>query len=259
MKKICLLFSVVAFWNCSDYVADWDDKYENVFSNTENPGEDLFSSSSSVQSFDNYPSPISSSDFFNDYNPIASSSSSEFYLSSSEVIISSFRDSRDGKSYKVVKIGNQVWMAENLNYQTNNSYCYDNILANCQKYGRLYTWEAALNVCPTGWHLPTEEEFETLISNVGGIETAGKMLKSMIGWGENGNGVDAFGFSVLPAGRRSSNGLFNLAGEGVDFWSATEDGELYAYSLTLLYDNENAGLGNRNKDIAVSVRCLQTR
>lgn len=78
-----------------------------------------------------------------------------------------FTDERDGQTYKVIKIGKQVWMAENLNYETKDSYCYENAPANCEKYGRLYTWEAALNACPLGWHLPTKEEFETLVANVG--------------------------------------------------------------------------------------------
>lgn len=80
---------------------------------------------------------------------------------------SSMKDPRDGQTYKTVKIGKQVWMAENMNYDIKHSYCYDDDPKNCQKYGRLYTWEAALNACPSGWHLPTKEEFKTLLANVG--------------------------------------------------------------------------------------------
>lgn len=167
------------------------------------------------------------------------------------------KDSRDGQTYKTVKIGKQVWMAENLNYETENSYCYEDDPANCEKYGRLYEWDAALNACPSGWHLPTSEEFRTLISNVGGEETAGKMLKSMIGWGENGNGVDAFGFNVLPAGGRDICGHFVNAGKSAYFWSATGIDEDYAYYLGLIYSDEDAFLGSHLKDDANSVRCLR--
>ncbi len=76
-------------------------------------------------------------------------------------------DVRDGKTYKTVKIGEQTWMAENLNFDNTGSYCYANKQENCDKYGRLYTWEAAKNVCPTGWHLPTEEEWQQLEKYLG--------------------------------------------------------------------------------------------
>lgn len=172
------------------------------------------------------------------------------------------KDSRDGKTYKTEKIGRQVWMAENLNYEIDGSDCYENDPANCEKYGRLYTWEAALNACPEGWHLPTEEEFGTLISNVGGKETAGKMLKSTIGWsgykGVSGNGIDKYGFNVLPAGERTYNGGFINAGYCAKFWSATELSEDAASSWRLLYDHTDV---RRNSDLikylAYSVRCLR--
>ena len=86
---------------------------------------------------------------------------------------SSITDHRDGQIYKTVKIGNQVWMAENLNYETENSYCYDDRMSNCLKYGRLYTWSNAMEVCPRGWRLPNKEDWETLLKNVGGDKSAG--------------------------------------------------------------------------------------
>ena len=175
-------------------------------------------------------------------------------------------DTRDGKAYKTIQIGSQTWMAENLNYETENSYCYDDDLANCETYGRLYTWEAALNACPEGWHLPTKEEFVTLISNVGGIDVAAKMLKSTTGWWEavddsgqalDCNGIDKYGFNVLPAGFRDFNGIFYLAGKSADFWSATENDGDDAYYLSLDCSNEDAGLLNYDKAYATSVRCLR--
>ena len=79
-----------------------------------------------------------------------------------------FRDIRDGQVYKIVTIGDQVWMAKNLNYEMAGSYCYSNNASNCMRYGRLYTWNAAMNACPDGWHLPTYDELVSLIDYASG-------------------------------------------------------------------------------------------
>ncbi|WP_290737324.1 FISUMP domain-containing protein [Fibrobacter sp. UBA3718] len=78
------------------------------------------------------------------------------------------KDPRDGRVYKTTTIGAQTWMAENLDYEIADSYCYNNDTSNCKKYGRLYTRDAALKACPAGWHLPSMEEFRILIKTVGG-------------------------------------------------------------------------------------------
>lgn len=170
------------------------------------------------------------------------------------------KDPRDGKIYKTVKIGDQEWMAENMNYDIKYSYCYEDSPENCEKYGRLYTRAAANYVCPEGWHLPTEEEFETLVANVGKEKTAGIYLKSTTGWDEYDGiigGMDLFGFNVLPAGNRDTSGDFGDAGKDAYFWGATEDGELIAYYLSLYYNRESARLGYYDRDDATSVRCLR--
>ena len=131
-------------------------------------------------------------------------------------------DSRDGQTYKTVTIGSQTWMAQNLNYETENSYCYGDDPANCSEYGRLYTWAAAMESCPTGWHLPTLDEFQVLIDAVGGKNIAGKMLKATNGWVKDGNGTDAFLFSALPAGFAIGRGKYEREGEFAEFWSATK-------------------------------------
>ena len=167
-------------------------------------------------------------------------------------------DSRDGQTYKTITIGTQTWMAENLNYETSGSYCYNDSIEYCNKYGRLYTWEEAMESCPDGWHLPSGVDWENLFTAVGGKSTAGKVLKSQSGWSENGNGTDAFDFSALPAGCRSSHGIFNYDSSAANFWSsATEPDEIAFYSLNLYNFYEFARFGTHRKDHAASVRCVK--
>ena len=170
-------------------------------------------------------------------------------------------DDRDGQTYKTVTIDTQTWMAENLNYETANSYCYNDDASNCTKYGRLYTWAAATAACPGGWHLPTRAEFETLFTAVGGQSSAGKMLKSTSGWANKGNGTDVFGFSALPAGNRANDGDYfsegSSEGYGAGFWSSTENGSDDAYLMRLYYDYDSAYLSLNVKNFGFSVRCLK--
>ena len=174
-------------------------------------------------------------------------------------------DDRDGQTYKTVKIGSQWWMAENLNYADSvttaslkgKSWCYNDVASNCSKYGRLYTWAAAKTVCPSGWHLPSKTEFETLFTAVGGQDSAGTALKSTGGWFNDGNGTDAFGFSALPAGDRGSNGGCNYEGLNAYFWSSTEYDSNYAYNVLLYVNFDYAYLDYGNKDYGFSVRCLK--
>jgi len=159
-----------------------------------------------------------------------------------------FTDSRDSITYKTVKIGNQTWMAENLNYSTDNSWCYDNSSSNCSKYGRLYGWNTAKTTCPSGWHLPSESEFETLLSKVGGNgSTAYNAL----------NDGGSSGFSALFAGWRDIDGSFgNVGGYGV-WWSSSEDEDYSAWYLYMSSGNRDASLSGDNKAFGFSVRCLQ--
>ena len=110
-----------------------------------------------------------------------------------------FIDERDGRTYKYTSIGNQVWMAENLNVEIENSSCADEA---CLK-GRIYAQPTAPSACPAGWHLPTHKEWLTLFENMGGADTAGYRLKATAGWlplnpGELSNGTDDCAFGVLP-------------------------------------------------------------
>lgn len=179
-----------------------------------------------------------------------SSSSREVieFVNPADVVVGSMKDSRDGQKYKTVKIGKQTWMAQNLNYKMANSYCYNDTSSYCDKYGRLYAWAAAKSACPTGWHLPSQTEWQTLLTVADGAEarvTAGKKsragvrLKSKSGW----NGTDDFSFSALPAGYRDDDGISRGGGcddedcnEGgyAQFWSSTEgDDSDYVYIMSL--------------------------
>ena len=132
-----------------------------------------------------------------------------------------FTDSRDGQEYKTVQIGVQVWMAENLNYLTDNSWCYGNDPTNCITYGRLYDWETALNVCPEGWHLPTDAEWKGLTYNLGGEEVAGDNLKEagLAHWESSNEGAtNSICFTGLPGGSRFSPGYFDFLGHYGYWW-----------------------------------------
>ena len=176
-------------------------------------------------------------------------------------------DTRDGKTYKTVTIGDQTWMAENLNYADSvktpslkgKSWCYDGVAGYCEKYGRLYTWAAAKTVCPEGWHLPSYDEWNTLFTAVGGKSTAGAKLKSQTGWAayDGITNEDSFGFSALPAGCKYSLGDYDYEGSQAYFWSSSEDGSDYAYNMLLDYYGDNVRLLNTSKSLGFSVRCLK--
>ena len=166
-------------------------------------------------------------------------------------------DSRDGKTYREVAIGEQIWMAENLNYAGEASrelgVCYDNDPEKCEKYGRLYSWPEALEACPVGWRLPSSDDWAELLEFTGGWERGGTKLKSTTGWYHNG--TDDFGFSALRATSGETNAVF---------WSASDFGinEADGYDLAfVLYIYDGASAAHLEytypKSFKLSVRCLQ--
>ncbi|MDR2970748.1 MAG: fibrobacter succinogenes major paralogous domain-containing protein [Bacteroidales bacterium] len=169
-----------------------------------------------------------------------------------------FIDPRDGKRYRTVKIGKLTWMAENLNYATGSSLCYDDDESNCQKYGRLYVWDAAMSACPAGWHLPTREDWNNLVENAGG-DVAGTKLKSK---SSDWNGTDNFGFSALPGGYRLTDG-FSGAGSNGGWWNATEYDAGNAWRRSMRSDDEYVDeynkiiVHNYSKALGLSVRCVR--
>jgi len=174
-----------------------------------------------------------------------------------------FTDPRDGKVYKTVKIGEQVWLAENLNYEIEGSLCYDNDTANAKKYGRLYYWDMAMKACPPGWHLPSKKEWLVLVKKAvdeSGNEGEGKYLKAKSGWndykGKSGNGTDEFGFSALPGGN-GCDPYYDGVGENGDWWGSSEDAKNEVYIIRIQFNSIHAYWGYYSKRNLCSVRCVK--
>ena len=175
----------------------------------------------------------------------------------------SFTDYRDKQVYKTVKIGSQIWMAQNLNYKKNDSYCYEEDESNCDTYGRLYKWDAvAGGVCPHGWYMPSRADWDALFKTVNDGQEDATKLKTISGWndyeGERGNGVDAYGFSALPGGRLYANGFSDI-GNSAYFWSSTENEEHNGVEYLWLYSApyDNAYFNTGKEDLGFSVRCIK--
>ena len=171
-----------------------------------------------------------------------------------------FRDIRDGQVYKMVTIGDQVWIAKNLNYEMAGSYCYNNNASNCMRYGRLYTWNAAMNACPDGWHLPTYDELVSLIDYASGQSLAGGVLKSKDCWKRCRQcdiADDMYGFSALPTGVMNEDGSFDKIFEYVFLWSATEteSNQIPYLGFSNISSVAMLLLGNKNKELPV--RCVK--
>ena len=196
------------------------------------------------------------------------------------------KDFRDGRVYKTTVIGDQTWMAENLNYDYHlltgpldadtSSFCYSNKADICATDGRLYVWSAAMDsaaifsndgkgcgfgktcsigsrvrgVCPDGWHLPSKSEWNTLLDKIGGSSSAALKLKKITGWNDSGNGTDDFGFSVLPTGYREvgsdDDRIFINRGNRTQFWTTTEDDSDHANYVFFTKVSDGVTIGANN-------------
>jgi len=154
----------------------------------------------------------------------------------------------------------EKWMKKNLDVETEEgSWCYNNSLDSCAKYGRLYTWEAAKAACQlVGKRLPTREDWSALVRATGGA--AGTKLKSKSGWSNNGNGTDDYGFSALPGGIRHSSGSgggFDNVGSDGRWWMATEHSSGEAYRAGMYNDDDGVDSPYEDKLLGFSVRCIE--
>jgi uncharacterized protein (TIGR02145 family) len=200
----------------------------------------------------------------------------------------------EGTVYNTVSIGTQIWMAENLKTTKYNNtdligttslditseitpkyqWAYDENESNAATYGRLYTWYAVVdnrNMCPTGWHVPTDAEWTTLTTYLGGESVAGTKLKeagtthwhcessSMGNCIHVNNGTNETGFTALPGGSRTSNRTFSGNGDYGYWWSSTEYSASAAWWRNMRYaaPRDQVGKGNGNKRDGLSVRCIQ--
>jgi uncharacterized protein (TIGR02145 family) len=192
-------------------------------------------------------------------------SSSSAYSSSFEFDM--LNDARDGRKYKTVAIGTQIWIAENLSYDAKNSKCYNNEPANCNKYGRLYSWETVSgnqNICPKGWRLPNNAEWNILVNYLGGEKNAGTKLKAKNGWNNfekaSGNGTDDYGFAALPGGHGSREGKFSYAGDLGLWWSDNQ--KAHSEFASNWYINTRGNAKNNDyfeayESFFCSIRCIK--
>ncbi|MCJ7446061.1 MAG: fibrobacter succinogenes major paralogous domain-containing protein [Bacteroidales bacterium] len=192
----------------------------------------------------------------------------------------------DSNTYKVILMGTQFWMAENLkttrygngdligtttpatrNISGDTSpmyqWAYGGNESNAATYGRLYTWYAitdSRNICPTGWHVPTGDEWRTLIMYLKGLDVAAGKLKETgtTHWtSPNTGATNETGFTALPGGYRNPSGTFSLIGDSGFLWTTTEYGATNAYSYYMSYSSNDLGVIHESKKSGYSVRCLK--
>ncbi len=186
-------------------------------------------------------------------------------------------DLRDSSIYKVVTIGDNIWMAENLRIKTNpESYCYDRIPENCIKFGRFYNWKTATKVCPGGWHLPSHDEMIELTEIAGGKELGARKLKSVEGWDKIPREKRKYsktkvfsnnetGFNAIPAGEQFINRGTNSRGRGwvANFWTSTEYSEKCSYAIHMTNWLNTINLSKEDyigsKTYYYSVRCIKDK
>jgi len=190
------------------------------------------------------------------------SSGSETSVSSSGVVVEygSLQDARDGKSYKTVVIGGKTWMAENLNFATDSSFCVEDLPANCDKYGRLYQEFDAAKACPEGWAIPQASDWRDLVNtakeefgdNNGSLRAVGEWENTI--FGDNVTATNASGFSALPAGYRAKTGEYDGEGTKAYFWGE-DNMNSYAWILSNQYDLDKESMIRGY--FAYAIRCIK--
>jgi len=168
------------------------------------------------------------------------------------------KDTRDGQVYEIVKIGNQWWMAENLKFDAGNgSWCYDDDPELCNKFGRLYNWETAKNACPSGWHLPSDKEWQDLEKALG----ISNHLLDLMGWRQFETDLlyeEDKGLKIVMGGYRPhGDGTYDDGNDDAYFWTSTEKDRSDAWKRFLDDHREQVGRGYDDKREGFSVRCVK--
>ncbi|NTW33491.1 MAG: hypothetical protein HGB12_12860, partial [Bacteroidetes bacterium] len=234
------------------------------------------------------------------YNSCGGSESTSLTQTTLFLCGNSFVDSRDSKTYTTVEIGSQCWMAQNLNYSTSGNYitaateqtdnsiiekhCYGDNGSNCTTNGGLYQWAEAVQyingasntavyttpptgnvqgICPSGWHLPSDAEWTTLTTSLGGESVAGGTMKvtSICGtqpcWNSPNTGAtNSSGFSAFSTGN-SWGGFFYYSGQYCAWWTITESAASTAWYRYLSYNSSTLTRLGNNKPNGYSVRCIK--
>jgi len=166
-------------------------------------------------------------------------------------------DPRDGQSYKTIRIGNKVWMAENLNYDAEGSIIRDDIPNDGLKYGRLYKYASAKTACPSGWHLSTASDWKPIYDIVDSVIFDGISLKSMTGWNESHSGKDDFEMNIVPVG----NCYYDTYDNEIYCTAIGEDAQFWMDGGSTNYQGKNAlttSSGDTDVDY-LSVRCVMDK
>ena len=180
----------------------------------------------------------------------------------------------DGNPYNTVEIGTQCWMLENLNIVVGNSWCYYDNPSNCDTYGRLYDWTTIMNgsgssnsvpsgvqgICPNGWHLPSDAEWDILVNYLGGSSVAGGKIKESgtTHWQvPNIDATNESGFTALPGGKRTPAGTFISKSQAAYFWTSYEYNSADAYVRSVQYNVNSVLQWTHDKNYGYSVRCLK--
>ncbi|HUH75152.1 MAG TPA: FISUMP domain-containing protein [Chitinophagales bacterium] len=166
-----------------------------------------------------------------------------------------FEDPRDGNVYRSIQVAGKTWMGDNLNYELDNSWCYNNQEANCDKFGRLYSIEAAKEACPVGWRLPSDQEWNSLINSLG-ANPALKMMKK--GAWNIAPASNSFCFSAYPGGYKSiETGVYSTLNYFGYWWTNSKNSEGLNLSKNISYDNNSVLTIGYDNNIALSVRCIK--